>query len=855
MRRTPLLALALFAQAIVVAGVSPATAFAACSALPSTWPLLGTGKLEIGSNVRVNGYTVTSYSGTSYEAVTTSGGLTTAAPTFPTLDPSSFPANSSSTDTSASSLSPGSYDDVTVNDETTTVFAAGEYHIDKLKIKEEGTAQFAPGTYYIDEIEMEKESAITISPSGAVRIYINDKVDSEKEAQFNAGGSVANLLFMLYSGAEFNADKETVFTGVIYSNTTSTSKEIDFDKNSVITGALITSGTIDLDKDITITYGAAEQAAVAALSTCATSTSTTPGAFNAFETSTAASAITGVIKTKVAGSAFNLAVVALNTAGTAVETAFTGDVKAELVNAASGGACASLSAITSASTITFASGDAGRKTASFSESNAWKNLKLRLSYPATGTATTVACSTDAFAIRPNSLSVVVSDGDWGTAGTARTLNNTATSGGVVHKAGAAFTLRATGVNASGSTTSNYDGSPVATTVAAVAPATVAGTLGTGTFGAASGTATSTTASYSEAGAMSFVLEDQSFAAVDASDGSTTAERYVSSGTVTAGRFVPDHFDLATANTPSLITYGDATCASRSFTYLGQSFGYATAPQITVTAKNASGGTTQNYGASLWKLTASDITQLYSASPTLDTSMIGTPTVPTGSAGVTTISAASSDKLAFTRSTSVPSAPFNANITLTVSAADDAEAAISGNGTIGTGTSATFSDIAFDAGDTFRYGRLLVPNAYGAELADLAVPMEAQYFDGTAFVRNTADHCTLIAATNLALSGWLDNLTACESSVSVSGRLASGVSNLKITAPGAGNSGSVALTALAGSGSGPTCVSGSATSASSAGLSWLQGAWSGSLYDDNPTALITFGVYQGGGKQIYLRELY
>ena len=66
---------------------------------------------------------------------------------------------------------------------------------------------------------------------------------------------------------------------------------------------------------------------------CSGATVVAPGGFNAFETGTAAGSVSGVIHTKVAASAFNLAVVALKSGGTAVETAFAGDVKLELVDA------------------------------------------------------------------------------------------------------------------------------------------------------------------------------------------------------------------------------------------------------------------------------------------------------------------------------------------------------------------------------------------------------------------------------------------------------------------------------------------------------------------------------------------
>lgn len=47
---------------------------------------------------------------------------------------------------------------------------------------------------------------------------------------------------------------------------------------------------------------------------------------------------------------------------------------------------------------------------------------------------------------------------------------------------------------------------------------------------------------------------------------------------------------------------------------------------------------------------------------------------------------------------------------------------------------------------FRYGRLLVENAYGSEFEDLEIGIVAEYYDGSNFVVNTADSCTEIALT-------------------------------------------------------------------------------------------------------------
>lgn len=42
---------------------------------------------------------------------------------------------------------------------------------------------------------------------------------------------------------------------------------------------------------------------------------------------------------------------------------------------------------------------------------------------------------------------------------------------------------------------------------------------------------------------------------------------------------------------------------------------------------------------------------------------------------------------------------------------------------------------------FRYGRLLIDNAFGPETEDLGIPLRIEYFDGNDFVTNTDDSCT------------------------------------------------------------------------------------------------------------------
>lgn len=587
--------------------------------------------------------------------------------------------------------------------------------------------------------------------------------------------------------------------------------------------------------------------------------SATPAGFNAFESATPAASVNGVIKTNVAASPFGVDVVAVRTGGTAVETAFTGDVRVELVNAAGGGACTAYPTIRSLGTLNFASTDQGRKTlAGISEPNAWPNARVRVSYPATGTPTVVGCSTDPFAIRPASLAAVaVSDQDSATSGTPRALYNTAATGGIVHRAGRPFRIAATAQNAAGNATGNYAGAPDATLTACVLPAAgcVAGTLTAGAWTAAGGTVVAAGATYSEVGAFGMKLVDSTFAAVDAADGSTAAERNIESVTFNVGRFVPDHFVLTPASTPVFRTFDDTTCAARSFTYIGQPFGYVTLPRAGIEARNAAGGVTRNYAGALWKLVGEIDNMTYTpASPTLDTGLVDVPVIAGTGNGTGTVTANAADKLAYQRTT--PVNQFNADIDLVISVSDKSEEGVLDNGTITTTTPALFANIAFDAGSLMRFGRLAVSNAQGSELLALPVPVETQYWNVNGFTRNVDDSCTQLAAVNVAQSNWQRALNACETSVTFGGRFNLGRGALRLTAPGQNNTGSVDLTVkLDGGPGGGTCVGGAGAAVTGANQSWLQIKGNTAAYNQNPAARASFGLLRGSRSLIYMRELY
>lgn len=601
----------------------------------------------------------------------------------------------------------------------------------------------------------------------------------------------------------------------------------------------------------------------------------TPGRFNAFEPSTAAGSVSGVIRTKIAGSALNVAVVAVDTTGTGVASGFTGNVRVELLDSSSNtGAmnastgCRSswtVASGTTASTASFAASDNGRKNVTLNVASIWRDARVRISYPATGTATVVGCSNDNFAIRPASFNNVrVTDANWQTAGTTRNLDN----GSNVHKAGRPFTVRATAINGAGATSTTYTGTAVGVASACTGTA-CGGAVGALALSAtaAAGQINFNAANYAEAGAFSLQLVDTSFAAVDALDGSTSADINISSTPVTVGRFVPNHLEIVAPNAPVLRTFGSSTCATRSFTYFGQPFDYHTAPQATVLARSYTGtataSTTTNYpNARLEAITVGQsLTLSPAATAVTRTPATPTPTITANGNGSARIVNLDSDRLTLVRpSTQIN--PLNATLTLAWSASvqETGTGVGSGTGSISTAAPLLVSGIGFDVPNEFRYGVLKLSSAYGSELINLAVPVELQYWNGSTFATNAQDSCTTLPLSSLALGTYRGNLAACETAPgSASVVFTNGRGLLRMLPPGSGNAGSVDATINLGAvAAGQQCpaVGGaaSATAAVTAGMPWLQGKQAAAAaYNQNPAARISFGQYRS--PLIHLREVY
>ncbi|HXE37979.1 MAG TPA: DUF6701 domain-containing protein [Azonexus sp.] len=534
----------------------------------------------------------------------------------------------------------------------------------------------------------------------------------------------------------------------------------------------------------------------------------TVDSFNAFETAAAANAVAGSIRTKLAGSAFSLDLVAIS-AG-AQFSAFAGSVKVELINGSSN--CTTSSNVIQSIASTTIPG--GRSTVNFpAVADAYPDVRVRISYPASS-PTAAYCSNDNFAIRPATLALAVTDTDWATSGNARVLGYTSATSGVaaiLHKAGQDFTFTSVARNAAGSTTANYVGTPT------LVLSQCAGTACTASFGSLNRAAStftagalSTTATYSEVGAFALTLTDTDFAAVDASDGTpatcdNTAPigRYVCSATIDVGRFVPDHL----AVTGSVVTRSDLQASETQaipFSYMGEPM--LLSLQLIPYAK--SDGAIRLYAGALAKLDAATLgvgsqwfntgsncastTQCMglgavqganglSARLAIDTSAAygsATPAsswqLPASGSIVGTFTA----NLVFSRPTSAVSdaswGPFDSlsvgamprdadGVTLPDAAASDTGHRINLDATTGDLLASNPDGAIVERRLLFnmavRYGRLRLQNAFGSERLPLSVEATAQYWNGTAWVTNTQDSLTALK-TSAAAASCVGNDTAC-----------------------------------------------------------------------------------------------
>ena len=323
-----------------------------------------------------------------------------------------------------------------------------------------------------------------------------------------------------------------------------------------------------------------------------------------------------------------------------------------------------------------------------------------------------------------------------------------------------------------------------------------------------------------------------------------AETVAAGSSANIGRFIPAY--LSATGSASLTP----SCGA-AFSYQGQPMAFATAqePSLSVTGRNRAGNVTTNYDrGSFWKLAvpARDSYLSVTGTPALDAPgrLLALGTVSVSQSGADTGDGTrsyrwSGETLEYSPAL-LPSAaelPFTAAIRLGFSAAalTDGDGVCSGNGSA---CQAFSFDFANTPGSQVRLGRLSLGNAHGSELQGLSLPWRLETWQavaGGSFQVESQDACSSAAVLGApTLSNYLGNLAAGETTLSLSGPSA-GLGQLALSAPGAGNDGSVqgGFTALP---------------------NWLHYDWDGSGRRA-ASGLASFGIYQGAAPLIFRREVY
>lgn len=142
----------------------------------------------------------------------------------------------------------------------------------------------------------------------------------------------------------------------------------------------------------------------------------------------------------------------------------------------------------------------------------------------------------------------------------------------------------------------------------------------------------------------------------------------------------------------------------------------------------------------------------------------------------------------------------------------------------------------------RFGQLKLSNVFGPEVSDLDMNVQTEYFDGTDFVLNTDDSCTVLLDTDPpltpSLTSYADNLEDGDTTPILESNIFSGLGVFQFSASGLGNEGSVIYDYN-----------------TSSYLPWLNTENDNDGdYADNPFGKVTFGQFRGTDRVIYWREI-
>jgi hypothetical protein len=309
--------------------------------------------------------------------------------------------------------------------------------------------------------------------------------------------------------------------------------------------------------------------------------------------------------------------------------------------------------------------------------------------------------------------------------------------------------------------------------------------------------------------------------------------------IIVGRFTPASLLISTTIDGSFV---DANVAGMvPFTYIGQRFSYdpAAPPSFVVSALNAAAAVTQNYTGVWAKLSAGSVTF---TAPSADKIQLGSDTATLMAVTYTQDAADfnvndlgggmieivfTDDDFVYDKDGNSEVPPFSPDIDLLITDVTDTDAI----------TTAGSASLTPDGSNVeLRFGRLRMENAFGSELTDLIMNYHFEYYDVIGITPFWTRHDD--ADTTIVAPGDINAVPGNTAATTINPSLLPGKHEITLSAP---------LVEV---------VETITNLVDSSGEPWLQYDWDGDgLFDNNPSALATFGIFNGDPVQIYIQQIY
>jgi MSHA biogenesis protein MshQ len=504
-------------------------------------------------------------------------------------------------------------------------------------------------------------------------------------------------------------------------------------------------------------------------------------------------------------------------------------------------------------------------------------------------------SSDDFWVKPHSFVITATNANGD-------LDGNSAASTTTHKAGENFDFSVSAQNAIGALTQNYrqsDGQ-LQLKVLRLAPSLAsaidgqftysAGTtlttsagfenvsLTSFTAGAEKGKSLFNGAQYDELGIINLDIQDINYGGLGNTDG------LVSAADLTVGRFTPAYFKqtVQDEHKGKFDAYHSAVgaCAIADWAYTGQrtsdnkgAISYSLEPKITITAYNANNNITKNYtlgeSEGFMKLQASSVDielpihddeqlkvgnvadDFVALNATMAAGSLATSTDDDGKVipGQLLYTFSENDHFSYQHNDSSLLAPFAAKVPFTTRQIEDSDG-------VKLSTSSDATEKLLTEGVEIRFARMILENSYGSENAKLRAQLNLQVYDGTNFTIHGDESCFTAEigdkkpgakySGNLSLWDYrlidinIDAIQVGDTTPSISGTFEAGMHRrLNFSPPGKQG-------ALEWEYEVP---------------SWLKFKWDnldadsdGNLYDDNPSAVLNFGIYRGNDRIISWREV-